>query len=219
MYPISILKHGTDIHPLFGDTLAGEPHIFDFSSANPNIGDYNTLDYDAFQSAIACELKRNKKQWGVGRYLEERATLLRHYPQMVREGRVYHAGLDVTGLPGTALHAPLDAVVFEAGFEAGQGNYGGYVILKHAEPEPFYSMYGHLSTNHAVKAGDVLHKGQVFAALGEGRDAGGWFAHVHLQIHTEKSFREGHAFQGYADAEMLKYIESIFPSPYLLFRY
>jgi len=217
---MNILKCGIDIHPIFGNTLCGEPHVFDFSSTNPHIGDYNTTDYEAFQFAILRELERNKKQWGIGRYLEERATLLRHYPQMIDEGRVYHAGLDITGSPGTTLHAPLDAEVFKIGFDEGQGNYGGYIILKHAvSGPPFYSFYGHLSTDHAVATGDVLHKGEIFAALGQGRDSGGWFSHVHLQIHTEKSLQEGHALQGYASSEMLKNIDSLFPSPYPLFRY
>ena len=103
MYPLAILKQETKIHPLLGDALRGDPHVFDFSAANPSASEYETTDYDAFQSAILEELERSGKQWGVGRYLEERRTLLRNYPQMIEEGRVYHAGLDITSPAGTPI--------------------------------------------------------------------------------------------------------------------
>lgn len=220
MYPVSILKRGVEIHPIFGDSLKDDPFVFDFSSSNPDSAKYETTNYDAFQSAIVDELKRNGKQWGIGRYLEERKTLLRHYPQMIEEGRIYHAGLDVTSPPGTPVHAPLDAEVFQTGLDEGQGNYGGYVVLKHfCANDVFYSFYGHLSSDHQVKTGDVLRGGDAFAVLGQGIDSGGWFSHVHLQIHTEKSIREEHLLEGYVNGQTLLHINDMFPSPYPLFRF
>ena len=220
MYPISLLKLGIEIHPIFGEALKGKPHVFDFSSSNAAIKSYETTDYHAFQSSIVDELERNGKQWGIGRYLEERETLLRHYPLMIEEGRIYHVGLDITSPPGTAVHAPLDAEILQTGIDEGQGNYGGYVVLKHVvSDDVFYSFYGHLSSDHMVSSGDTIEGGDVFAVLGQGTDAGGWFSHVHLQIHTEKSVREGHLLQGYVNEQTLLHINDLFPSPYPLFRY
>lgn len=220
MYPLVILKQEIKIHPIFGNALKGDPHIFDFSASNPSVRKYETTDYDAFQSAIADELDKSGKRWGVGRYLEDRRTLLRNYPQMIEEGRVYHAGLDITSPAGTPLYAPIEGTVYQTGVDEGQGNYGGYVVLKHIiVQETFYSFYGHLSSGHEVEAGQQISQGEKFARLGEYEDSGGWFSHVHLQIHTEKSIQDGNLLQGYVDEKVLPYINTVFPSPYPLFRY
>ena len=73
-------------------------------------------------------------RWGVSPYLERRDTLLGDCPQMVADRRFIHLGLDVIVDLGTPLCAPLDATVTESGYESGEGNYGGYVLLKTREP-------------------------------------------------------------------------------------
>ena len=92
------------------------------------------------------EMAKGGHRWGVAPYLERRDTLLGDCPQMVAEQRFLHLGLDVIVPLGTPLHAPLDAIVETTGYEAGEGNYGGYVLLRHENPlfETFYSIYGHL---------------------------------------------------------------------------
>jgi len=166
------------------------------------------------------ELREKDKQWGIGRYLEERAALLRNYPQMIAEKRVYHTGLDITALPGTPVFAPIAATVFDVGKEEGIGNYGGFVVLRHeVGSDVFYSFYGHLLSRHMVRKGDLLKAGQQFAVIGNGDDSGGWFTHTHLQILTQTAVDQGRIFQGYVTAEDLKRIEELFPSPFPLFRY
>jgi len=56
---------------------------------------------------------------------------------MVADKRFIHLGLDVI----VGLGTPLNATVAESGYESGEGNYGGYVLLKHESPyyETFYS--------------------------------------------------------------------------------
>ncbi|MBI3618647.1 peptidoglycan DD-metalloendopeptidase family protein [Candidatus Peregrinibacteria bacterium] len=219
MYPLPLLQSTMEIRPLLGER-AGEPHVFDFSSKNPRTCEYDTAHFEAFQNIVVDELARNGKTWGIGKYLEERAGVLRHYPQMIAEKRIYHAGLDVTGGAGTPLFCPIPATVHLVGKEEGLGNYGGYVMLAHAmDGTRFYSFYGHLDSKHRVKVGQVLNSGEVFAAIGDGRDSGGWFTHTHLQIVTEEAERQGRVFQGYVSAADLPMIELLFPNPYLLFRW
>lgn len=146
--------------------------------------------------------------------------LLRQYPQMRSEGRIYHVGLDIIVPEGWSLFAPLDAVVHAVGKENGLGNYGGYVILKHSfDATCFYSMYGHLQAMHCVKEGQVIHAGERLGSIGGGDDSGGWFTHTHLQIITAAAGEAGRFFHGYVSAAELQDIENIFPSPYPLFRY
>lgn len=220
MYPLNVLSTGVQLSPLFGDLLQGEPHIFDFSSKNPKTLSFDTTNFPLFQKIIFDELDASGKSWGVGRYLEERQNVLRNYPQMISQQRIYHAGLDIIVPEGSTLYAPLDGEIFEVGKEEGIGNYGGYVILKHQQHnESFYSLYGHLHSGHLVQKDDKVIAGQPFARVGGGNDSGGWFTHTHLQILTEEAKLRGRMFHGYVTPDDLMEIEQLFPSPYCLFSY
>lgn len=215
-YPYSLLNHNTIINPLFGDQLQGEPYIFDLSSQNPRTLEMDPSNFADFQQIIFSELKKNGSTWGLGGYLEERANVLRHYPQMIKENRIYHLGLDIIVPADFTLYAPLNATVHEVGKEEGIGNYGGYVILKH---DDFYSFYGHLNSHHQVKPGDELYAGDPFAKIGHGHDSGGWFTHTHLQVLTPRAVRENRTHQGYISGVNLSHVSALFPDPNSMFRW
>ena len=210
--------------PLFGDLLQGDPYVFDFSADNPRVADYASSDFDRFQRQIFDELEASKCSWGLGHYLEERATLLRPFPQMIDEGRVIHAGLDVIVPEGVPLFAPLGGTVHACGLDDGVGNYGGYVVLRHEpgrdheDEEPFYSFYGHVQTDFEVAPGQLIERGASFARIGAHRDSGQWFTHTHLQIHNQASIDEGRLMQGYITREDLARVGDLFPTPYPMFR-
>lgn len=217
-YPLNL--NGVQIHPLFGDFLKGKPYIFDFSSNNSKTLEYNLTDFKQFNTMIFDELEASGHQWGVGRYLEERKTLLRAYPNIIEEQRYYHLGLDIIVPYDTPMHSPLDADVHKTGKETIVGNYGGYVILKHnINRVVFYSFYGHLKTPHLVNVGDKIKAGQKFAHIGQESDSGGWFCHVHVQILTQAAIDDGYTDWGYISPALLLKVETYFPSPYFLFKY
>ena len=205
--------------PLFGELLQGDPFVFDFTAANPRVAEYVTDDYDTFQTQIFADLEASGKSWGLGNYLEDRSALLHRFPQMIEEGRVIHAGLDIIVPAGEALHAPLDAKVHATGVDAGLGNYGGYVVLCHeVDDVRFFSFYGHLNSAFQVEVGQRLTAGAPFALTGEGADTGHWFSHTHLQILTEGAINEGRMLQGYVRPSDVPALGSLFPTPYPLFR-
>ena len=127
-----------DIYPLFGDFLKGEPYVFDFSSDNPKTLEYTPTDFQQFNKMIFDELDQSSHQWGIGKYLEERKSILRDYPNFIREGRYYHLGLDIIVPFDTPMYAPLDAEVYKIGKETEIGNYGGYIMLKHEYNEDVF---------------------------------------------------------------------------------
>lgn len=217
MYPLQLLQSGLNIHQLFKN-LSGFPYVFDFAN---NGSKYNTQNFQNFQTEIFSELISSDSSWGIGRYLENREKLLRAYPQMIREGRMFHAGVDII-VPGmTPLFAPIDSTVFLTGHENGLGNYGGFVILQHQIwDEIFFSFYGHLKTLRSISKGLKLKAGTQFSLTGSSADeTGGWFTHTHLQILTERAFSLGREMNGYVTAEDLKVIENIFPNPYPLMKF
>lgn len=218
-YPLNLLDAGVEVYPLFGQRLIGAPLVFDFSSANPEVELFDTADFEGFQQRIFSQLEQSGASWGVGRYLEERGLLLSRYPQMAAEQRYFHAGLDIVVPGGWPLHAPLDGTVHALGRDAGLGNYGGYLVLRHVlGGTVFYSLYGHLALPLPLEPGAEVRAGQVVGQIGAGLDSGGWFTHTHLQIITERAMTEGRMLQGYVTAADLRQIEELFPSPYPLFR-
>lgn len=219
-YPLNMCGKGLTVSPIFKDYLKGEPYIFDFSSQNPRSREYNTGNFDILQEQVFSEMRAAGAAWGIGKYLEERKNILSRFPQMIEEKRYFHAGLDITVPQDISLFAPLTGIVFQAGIDEGQGNYGGYIILRHQVRETgFFSLYGHLCTEFKVKKGDKIEAGESFATIGADLDSGGWFTHTHLQVLTERAVEENRTLQGYVTQADLEHIEAIFPSPYFLFKY
>ena len=209
----------SDIHPLFGNLLDGEPYFFNFSSKNPKTINYNLNNFQEFNEAIFSELKDSGKKWGVGKYLEERRNILRGSINIINEKRIYHLGLDIIVPFNSVLFCPLDGYVYKVGKETQKGNYGGYLILKHKIKNlTFYSLYGHLKTPHMVRLGDNVCSGQKLARIGKESDSGGWFCHLHLQVITQKAMNEGFSEWGYISEKLLPNVEDYFPNPDFLFK-
>ena len=155
-YPYALYDRQIRLAPLFHN-LRGDPFPIDLSNRNQLLEQIDVRDQKNFQSLLEGQMAAGSN-WGLGGYLERRDTLLRDCPQMVSDERYYHLGLDIMVLVNSSLHAPLDATVAESGYESGEGNYGGYVLLKHESTsfETFYSFYGHLCKDRLPPAGKPL---------------------------------------------------------------
>jgi len=92
-------------------------------------------------------------------------------------GGAFHAGIDMLGGTGDAIHAAADGVVVRAGWWAG---YGKVVVVDHGNG--METRYGHMSRFH-VKEGDVVRQGQVIGGMGStGRSTG---THLHFEIRLD----------------------------------
>ncbi|NQZ77972.1 MAG: peptidoglycan DD-metalloendopeptidase family protein [Ekhidna sp.] len=217
-YPLNL--NGVEIYPLFGNYLKGKPYIFDFSSNNPKTLEYDAEDFSQFNQLVFDELNNSSCQWGIGKYLEERKSLLRGYPNIIEEGRFYHLGLDIIVPYNTPMFAPLEGEVYLTGKEKQIGNYGGFIMLKHnVSGVVFYSLYGHVQTPHLFSVGEQIKAGQEFARIGKESDSGGWFCHTHLQILTQQAIDDGYTHWGYISSDLMASVQTYFPSPYFLFKY
>ena len=215
----SIIKE-SDLHPLFGDLLKGEPYVFDFSSKNPKTLNYNLDNFQEFNEDIFNELKNSGMNWGIGKYLEERSNILRGSANIINEKRIYHLGLDIIVPFNSVVFCPLDGYVQKLGKETQKGNYGGYLVLKHKiKNQTFYSLYGHLKTPHKVQLGQEIVSGQELAVIGKESDSGGWFCHLHLQIITQKAMNEGYSEWGYISKKLLPKVEEYSPDPNFIFKW
>ncbi len=217
-YPYIAYSPKIDIQPIFKN-LTGDPMEVDMSVDSPIFDTIDVRDQKGFQKFLDDRLKNNNT-WGVASYLENREIVLSQCPQMVEEQRFYHLGLDIIVPLATPLNAPLDASVKESGYEAGEGNYGGNVLLMHESPyfDTFYSLYGHLNKERLPAVGTHFKAGDPFAFIGDFHENGNWFYHTHLQVITQKGFDQGYLSKGYCAAKDLAIMDSLCPSPLSLFK-
>jgi murein DD-endopeptidase MepM/ murein hydrolase activator NlpD len=135
---------------------------------------------------------------------------------MEADKRYFHLGIDFVLPAGTAIYAPISGVVEESGYEEGDGNYGGYVILRHEFPqtETFYTMFGHLSLSHLPEIGRSVSQSDKIGEVGAQHENGGWNEHTHVQVITEKGKEKGFFFKGYCNAATMPEITELCPDPY-----
>ena len=216
-YPFLIYSRRIQHRPVF-EGLQGDPFVADLSLSSPLLKGLDTRDQKQFQAVLDDQMG-STYQWGLAPYLERRDSLLGDCPQMVSEQRFFHLGLDVIVPLGTPLHTPLDAPVAVCGYESGEGNYGGYVLLEHASRtfETFFSFYGHLCKDRLPSEGRRLTAGDQFAEIGDFHENGNWFYHTHLQVITRRGFDLGYLSKGYCAREDIAEMDAICPSPIPLF--
>jgi hypothetical protein len=217
-YPFLLYNKKVKHRPVFPG-LRGDPYIADLSTNSPLLEGIDVRDQERFQRVLDKKMG-SEFRWGVSSYLEQRETLIGECPQMVADRRFIHLGLDVIVGLGTPLHAPLDATVAESGYESGEGNYGGYVLLKHESPsfETFYSFYGHLCKDRLPAAGKTFPAGVTFAEIGDFHENGNWFHHTHIQVITRKGLEMGYVSKGYCTEKDLVEMNDLCPSPIPIFK-
>lgn len=100
----------------------------------------------------------------------------------------FHNAIDISGTGfGSPIYAAKTGTVVETvntcpnygyyGSRCGM-SYGNYVIIKHANN--YYTMYGHMTTDVKVKAGQTVTKGQIIGAMGDSGSSTG--THLHFGV-------------------------------------
>ena len=168
-------------------------------------------------------LKDANASVGIGRYDEPRplysSQLFGDSSNPLGERRTVHLGIDLFIEPGTPVSAPFDATVHALANNATPLDYGPVVILHHAPADgvEFFTLYGHLSaaTLDALKVGERISRGEVFAHIGHARENGGWPPHLHFQIVLDLLDRSSD-FPGVAFASERSVWLSLSPDPNLI---
>ena len=129
----------------------------------------------ARQAAIAATFARIPAFLPVNHY--EASSDFGYRSDPFHGGGAFHAGVDMTGHTGDAIHAAADGVVVRAGWWAG---YGKVVVVDHGNG--LETRYGHMSRFH-VKQGDAIRQGQVIGGMGStGRSTG---THLHFEVRLD----------------------------------
>jgi murein DD-endopeptidase MepM/ murein hydrolase activator NlpD len=216
----AVEAHRSELAPVVPFDLAGgKVVVFDFTGSNRELAHLDINDVSGFTEYLFEAISEAETPVGIGRYDEDR-VLYRHSPLFdgTVERRSIHLGIDLFIVEGTEINSPLPATVHSAADNAGLGNYGPTVILRHElDGIEFHTLYGHLgraSIEH-LKPGDTLFAGDPVAEVGDLQENGSWPPHLHFQIITEALGEEVDYPGVAAPSERARFLE-LCPDPNLI---
>jgi murein DD-endopeptidase MepM/ murein hydrolase activator NlpD len=203
------------------DLCGGRLEVFDFTDSNTELAHLDINDVAGFTEYLFERIAASEIPVGIGRYNEDR-VLYRHTPLFdgTAERRSIHLGIDIFVVEGTDIMSPLPAVVHSVADNAGLGDYGPTVILKHdVDGARFFTLYGHLSRNslEALEQGARIAAGEVFSAVGDVHENGGWPPHLHFQIICDRP-PEGGDYPGVAAPSERQRLLELCPDPNLILK-
>ena len=201
------------------DLMSGKVVVFDFTAANRELAHLDINDVSGFTEYLFEPISEADTPVGIGRYNEDR-VLYRHSPLFdgTAERRSIHIGIDLFVVEGTEVLAPLPATIHSAADNAGLGNYGPTVILRHQLGGiEFHTLYGHLSraSLDQLEPGGTLAAGDPIGEVGDLQENGSWPPHLHFQIITETLGDEVDYPGVAAPSERERYLE-LCPDPNLI---
>lgn len=204
-------------YPLLGEIIKRENYCeIDLSEVNLNLDFEKTSNPKYLGTFISNEVKKNNVQFGVGGYLEKRATY-NTSDNFSSNGqqRDIHLGIDIWTKAYTQIHAPLDATVHSFKNNDLPYDYGGTIILQHLEEgKTFHTLYGHLSLDslEGLQRGQKIKAGAPICQIGDWNENGGWPPHLHFQIINDMQSLEGDYF-GAASSSEINYYQNNCPNP------
>lgn len=108
------------------------------------------------------------------------------YGQYVAGTAGYHAGHDVAAGAGRAVYSTAEGIVTYSAKTPDSYRWGNLVMIEHTnwDGSKAVSLYGHLSNDRRVAAGQVIPAGTLIGFVGPSYTAenGNWAAHLHFQI-------------------------------------
>ena len=194
----------------------------DLSISNSELSQIDLKNSDDFESFIEHHLHKNKAKVAFGGYNEVRNLYKKTslFDDEEADERNIHIGIDLWIKAGTSVLAALDGTVYGFDYNAGIGNYGPTIILKHnLENQTFYTLYGHLSIESIenIEINTFFKKGQQLATLGDSSINGGYSPHLHFQIIKNIGLNFGD-YPGVCNQKDLQYYLENCPNPNLLLK-
>lgn len=205
----------------------------DLTKNNTALTEFIFNDTEAFSEYIQRELIKTNSRFLIGGYNErremyKRSALFSFEKANLKtadipfnnstEPRRLHLGIDIWGVAGTKIYAPLGGMVHSFANNNNYGDYGATIILQHQiDTVPFHTLYGHLSLRDiaGLREGQVITRGQPFAHFGIPAENGNWPPHLHFQIIEDMEFKEGDYPGVCKVSEAVKYLHNC-PNPDLI---
>jgi peptidoglycan LD-endopeptidase LytH len=177
-----------------------------------------------FSAFIDDQLHQAGARYGIGGYLENRNVYARSRvfdsADETEEPRSLHLGIDIWGIAGTPVMAPLEGKVHSTGNHPEYGNYGATILLQHQLEEMiFYTLYGHLSfADLKIKVGTSIQAGEIFAHFGPPEENGYWPPHLHFQVISDLQGFIGD-YPGVCAPSKMDFYKNNCPNPALILKW
>jgi murein DD-endopeptidase MepM/ murein hydrolase activator NlpD len=220
-----LFKADHEFHPVVPFDQHDRLLLMDFTENNQELTPEILNDTNQFIKYINSKLEACGARYGIGGYNEHRTIYSRSAlfgctGGEVAKPRRLHLGIDIWGKPYTKVIAPIDGIVHSFAFNNGYGDYGTTIILSHQlDGFTFHTLYGHLSLNSItnIREGDLVRKGDVFAAFGIPYENGHWPPHLHFQVIIDMQGMKGD-YPGVCEySEREKYLDNC-PDPDLILK-
>ncbi|MGW9687145.1 aminotransferase class III-fold pyridoxal phosphate-dependent enzyme [Flagellimonas sp. 2504JD1-5] len=218
-------KNKFTLQSIFPTTSGNDVFQVDLSVSSLWVGHQEEFnDLDLFQFKFDRLQKEHPNKVIAGGYLEPRAlytsSSYNKRGNSGMESRTIHLGVDFWLQSSTPVHALFDGEVITVTNDAGDKEYGGLIILKHSfDTFEFYTLYGHLSPESALKnqVGDQIKRGTCIGVLGDFPENGNWVPHLHFQIMLSLlGYKDD--FPGVAYPNQLAVWKDLCPDPNKLFK-
>ena len=210
-----------DFFPIMGEELNSKNTMkLDFSPANKDLEKVDLGNTAVFNGFVFEQLEKSAKTYGVGGYLEHRAIYRRseRFETSEAEFRNIHLGVDIWTAAGAEVYVPLEGEIFSIQDNAGFGDYGPTIILKHSlNGKTLYSLYGHLTQTDLglFEIGQPVKAGELLCHVGPYPENGDWPPHLHFQLMWELGEKFGDYPGVCAKLELDYYAENC-PNPNLV---
>ncbi|MGO4909738.1 peptidoglycan DD-metalloendopeptidase family protein [Pseudorhodobacter sp. W20_MBD10_FR17] len=212
---IDHLKTTTPAPVFLPEINAGPSISLPTGGQRPDMPAFSDRAFDAWFTA-------QNVPYGLGLYGENRTCYAsaQFADKASDERRTVHLGVDVFAPAGTPVYAPFAGKVRHLTYNADPLDYGHTLILEHAGPLPFFTLYGHLGSSlpSLLTVGESVAAGQHIAHLGDWHENGGWAAHLHFQIMTTMLEQTQGNFFGVGHAGLWGVWSQICPDPNLILR-
>ena len=167
--------------------MRGRALQLNLSRQNDALKSVDVADSDALADWIDQQVALAGCCWAFGGYGEDRAIYdMSPLFGGSDESRSIHLGVDFWLPAGTSVFAAHDGKVHSLGDNALFGDYGGTVLLEHADIGLF-TLYGHLNPQSlaGLSPGQAVVAGEPMAELGTPEHNVGWPPHLHFQLMTD----------------------------------
>lgn len=167
----------------------------DFSSNNISLTKKIIENTSSFSDYINKKLEASGALYGIGGYLENRIlyNASEHFNKEP-EQRCLHLGVDIWGISGTPVFAPMGGLVHSFAYNHNDRDYGATLILQHQlNGKVFHTLYGHLSLKdiEGFTEGNYIDEGELIAHFGTPDENGNWPPHLHFQIIVDMEMMKG----------------------------
>jgi murein DD-endopeptidase MepM/ murein hydrolase activator NlpD len=190
-----LLNHKDSIKSVIDYDWKKEPYLdLDLGENNGALRDIDLNDEDSFTNFVFDQMKTIGVPFAVGGYAETRGLYSRSHLFVGEEQRTEHLGVDVWGVAGTPIHAPLPGTVHSFANNAIHSDYGPVVILKHSIGDlEFHTLYGHMSlpSLDGLYEGKSINAGQVIGHFGVYAENFHWPPHLHFQLIIDMQEKKG----------------------------